>query len=43
MKTQSQKKGVLVISLLQETKNPNLFDKNCTQEKVKCHIQHEER
>ena len=27
---------------LQETKNPNLYDKNCTQENVKCHIQHEE-
>ena len=23
-------------------KNSNLFDKNCTQENVKCHIQHEE-
>ena len=22
--------------------NANLFDKNCTQENVKCHIQHEE-
>ena len=31
-----------MIFLLQETKNSNLFDKNCTQENVKCHIQHEE-
>ena len=23
-------------------KNSNLFDKNCTQENIKCHIQHEE-
>ena len=30
----------LVIFLLQETKISN-FDKNCTQENVKCHIQHE--
>ena len=28
--------------ILQETKNPNLFDKNCAQENVKCHIQHVE-
>ena len=33
---------VLVIPILQETKNSNLFDKNCTQENVKCHNQHEE-
>ena len=26
---------------MQETKNYNLFDKNLTQENVKCHIQHE--
>ena len=38
IKTQSQKKDVLVIFiLLQETKNSNLFDKNCAQENVKCH------
>ena len=28
--------------ILQETKDSNLFDKNCTQENVKCHIQHED-
>ena len=28
--------------MLQETKNFDLFDKICTQENVKCHIQHEE-
>ena len=27
---------------MQETENSNLFDKNCAQEDVKCHIQHEE-
>ena len=27
---------------MQETKNSSLFDKNCSQENVKCHIQHEE-
>ena len=27
---------------MQEAKNPNLVNKNCTQENVKCHIQHEE-
>ena len=38
IKTQSKKKDVLVIFiLLQETKNSNLFDKNCAQENVKCH------
>ena len=31
---------VLVIFILQETKNSNLFNKNCAQEDVKCHIQH---
>ena len=40
MKTQSKKKDVLVIFTLQETKNFNLFDKNYTQENVKCHFQH---
>ena len=42
IKTQNKKKkkkNVLVIFMLQETKNSNLFDKNCTQENVKCHIQ----
>ena len=29
-------------SNLFNTKNSNLYDKNCTQENVKCHIQHEE-
>ena len=42
VKTQSQKNDVLVIFVLQETKNFNLFDKNCTQDNVKCYIQHEE-
>ena len=37
VKTQSKKKDVLVNFILQETKNSNLFDKNCTQENVKCH------
>ena len=37
IKTQTKKKDVLVIFiLLQETKNSNLFDKDCTQENVKC-------
>ena len=30
------------VFILQEMKNFNLFDKNCAQEDVKCHIQHEE-
>ena len=39
-KNTEQKEGVLVIFiLLQETKN--LFDKSCTHENVKYHIQHE--
>ena len=42
IKTQSKKNDVLVIFILQETKNFNLFDKNCNQENVKCHISHEE-
>ena len=43
IKTQTKRKGILVIFiLLQETKNSNLFDKNCTQENAKCDIQHEE-
>ena len=42
MKTQSKKKDVLEIFLVQETKNSNLLGKSCTQEKFKCHIQHEE-
>ena len=43
IKTHSKEKDVIVIFiLLQETRNANLFDKNCTQENVKCHIQHEE-
>ena len=37
-----QKEGFLVSFILQETKNFNLFDKNCTQENIKCHIQYEE-
>ena len=31
LKTQSKKKDVLVIFILKETKNSNLFDKSCTQ------------
>ena len=31
IKTHSKKKDVIVIFILQETKNSNLFDKNCTQ------------
>ena len=43
IKTQGKKKGVLVNFMLQEAKNSNLLDKNCTQENVReCHIQHEE-
>ena len=43
IKTRSKKKDVLVIFILsQETKNSNLFDKNCTQENVKCHIENAE-
>ena len=40
IKTQSKKKDVVLIFKLQETKNFNLFDKSCTQENVKCQIQH---
>ena len=40
--TQSKKKDVRVIFVSQETKNSNLFDKNRTQDNVKCHIQHGE-
>ena len=36
-----KKKDVLLIFVLQEMKNSNVFDKNCTQENVKCHIQYE--
>ena len=42
IKTQGKKKDVLVIFALQERKKFNLFDKNCTQENVKSHIQHED-
>ena len=42
IKTLSKKKDVFVIFMLQETNNFNLFDKNCTQENVKCQISHEE-
>ena len=42
IKIQSNKENVLAIFvLLQEKKNSNLFEKKCTQENVKCHIQHE--
>ena len=41
--TEQREKDVFVIfALLQETKNSNLFDKNCPLESVKCHIQQEE-
>ena len=40
IKTQSKKKDDVLIFKLQETKNFNLFDKSCTQENVKCQIQH---
>ena len=42
MKTE-QKEGCSCSFILQVnlTKNSNLFDKNCTEENVKCHIQHE--
>ena len=42
IKTQGKKKNVFVIFILQETKNCNVFDKNCTQENVKGYIQHEQ-
>ena len=42
IKTQSKKDVLVVIFILQETKNSNLFDKKCTQDNVRCHIQHEE-
>ena len=42
IKTHSKRKDVLVTIILQETKNSNLFNKNCTQEYVKNRIQHEE-
>ena len=42
IKTKIKKKAVPVIFILQETKNSNLFDKNCTHENVKRHIPHEE-
>ena len=42
IKTQSKKNNVFVIFILQETKNSNLFEKNCTQENVKYNIQHKE-
>ena len=41
IKTHSKKKDVRVTFILQETKNSNLFEKNCTQENVKYHIQHD--
>ena len=43
VKTHSlSKMDVLVIFVLQETKNFNLFGNNCTQDNVKCHIEREE-
>ena len=41
IKTQSKKKDVLVIFILQETKNSNLFDKYCTRANFKYHTAHE--
>ena len=41
VKTGGKKKHVRVLQV-NETKNSNLFDKNHTQENVKCHIEHEE-
>ena len=41
-KHRAKENEVLAIFILQETKNSNLFDKNCTHENVKCHIPHEE-
>ena len=38
----SKKKDVLEMFVLQEMKNFNLFDKNHSQDNVKCHIQNEE-
>ena len=37
IKTQSKKRDVLLITLLQGTKNSNLYNKNYTLN-VKCHI-----
>ena len=38
-KVHIKKKDILaVFILLQETKSSNLFDKNCTQENIKCHV-----
>ena len=42
MKTQSNINDIFVIFVLQKKKNSSLFDKNCTQENVKCYIQHED-
>ena len=39
----SKKKDVIVILVLQKTKNSNLFDKNRIQDNVKSHIKNEER
>ena len=38
----SKKKDVLEIFVFQETKNFNLFDKNHSQDNVKCRIQNKE-
>ena len=42
IKKQGKKDVLVILILLQETKNSNLFDKNCTQGNVKCYVQHEE-
>ena len=39
---QMARKDVLIIFILQETKNSIWFDKSCTQENVKCHVHHAE-
>ena len=39
----SKNKDVLVIFVLQETKNPNLFEKNCTEDNAESWLsRHEE-
>ena len=39
-KTLNKEDVLVILKLLQETKNSNLLDKNC--KNVNCHIQHEE-
>ena len=42
IKTRSKMKDLSCDLYIGRNENANLFDKNCTQENVKCHIQHEE-